>query len=111
MASEPAERAHQDPGLQPERTVMSWGRTTLSLCVAGAIFLRWTPHYGVGALLMVLVAVGLAGGIYLSQRRRYAVRAMGLAAERIHADVAAVFWMSASVLVIGTLGLVVVLSV
>lgn len=111
MASAPLERAHLDPGLQPERTVMSWGRTTLSLCVAGSIFLRWIPHYGVGALVMVMLAVGLAGGIYLTQRRRYDVRARGIAEERIHADVAAVLWMSASVLAIGTLGLVVVLSV
>lgn len=90
---------------------MSWGRTTLSLCVAGLIFLRWTPHYGMGAVAMVVAALALAGGIYSTQRRRYAVRAHGLAAERIHADVAAVLWMSASVLLIGTLGLVVVLLV
>lgn len=90
---------------------MSWGRTTLSLCVAASVFLRWMPHYGVGTLAMVLLAVGLAAGIYLTQRRRYAVRARGISDERIHADVAAVLWMSLSVLAIGTLGLVVVLSV
>lgn len=102
--------AHRDPGLQPERTVMSWGRTTLSLCVAGLVFLRWYPHYGAGILLMVVLSLLAAGGIYVTQRRRYDLASHGIATERIHADVVAVLAMSGAVLGLGVVGIVVVLS-
>lgn len=42
----PDDRPHGDPGLQPERTVLAWGRTTLTLVTASAIFLRWIPEHG-----------------------------------------------------------------
>ncbi|MGP9725220.1 DUF202 domain-containing protein [Corynebacterium sp. AOP40-9SA-29] len=60
-----------DPGLQPERTSMSWGRTSLAYLVAAAVMLRWAPHYGA---VVVGVSGGLmlvAGVIYATQRRRY----------------------------------------
>lgn len=85
---------------------MSWGRTTLALCVAGLIFLRWLPHYGAGILLLVAVCLLAAGGIYFTQRRRYAQASRGIAAERIHADVVAVFATSAAVIGVGIMGLV-----
>ncbi|MDO5743285.1 MAG: DUF202 domain-containing protein [Micrococcaceae bacterium] len=100
---------HQDPGLQPERTVMSWGRTTLSLSVASLVFLRWLPHYGVGILLMVALALLVAGSIYGTQRYRYARSSLGISAEQLHADVVAIFAMSGSVLGLGVLGILVVL--
>lgn len=103
-------RAHDDPGLQPERTVMSWGRTTLSLFVVSAVFLRWMPHYGLPVLLLVLLAAGGALAIYATQRRRYRIRAQGIAAGRIAADAVAVFWTAGSVFVLGLLALSVVIA-
>ncbi|QYH20323.1 DUF202 domain-containing protein [Corynebacterium aquatimens] len=32
---------HADPGLQPERTSMSWSRTAISMLVVSSILLRW----------------------------------------------------------------------
>lgn len=104
----PITRGHQDPGLQPERTVMSWGRTTLSLFVVSAVFLRWMHHYGPS--ILVLVAVGGLGAlsIYATQRRRYSTRTRGIAEGRLEADVAAIFWTAGAVMVLGVLALIVV---
>lgn len=101
---------HQDPGLQPERTVMSWGRTTLALCVAAMVFVRWLPHYGILMLLLIALCLSAAGGIYFTQRKRYRQSSDGIVRERIHADVVAIFAMSATVIGIGVLGLVVILG-
>lgn len=106
----PTGPAHEDPGLQPERTILSWGRTTLSLFVVGAVFLRWLPHYGMPILLLVLVSAGGALAIYATQRRRYGRRARGIAEERLEADAAAVFWTAGAVMVLGVLALAVVLA-
>ncbi|MGL3805242.1 DUF202 domain-containing protein [Paeniglutamicibacter sp. R2-26] len=102
--------SHEDPGLQPERTVMSWGRTTMSLCVAGLVFLKWYPHYGTGILVMVVLSLLAAAGIYATQRRRYALASRGIASERIHADAVAVLAMGVAVLGLGALGLLLVLT-
>ncbi|WP_411730866.1 DUF202 domain-containing protein [Paeniglutamicibacter sp.] len=110
MSTMPPTPLHRDPGLQPERTVMSWGRTTLSLCVAAVVFLRWLPHYGAVILAMVVVCLVAAGGIYATQRRRYAVASHGIAAERLRADVVAVLVMSCAVLGLGIIGILVVLG-
>ncbi|MGO4493644.1 DUF202 domain-containing protein [Arthrobacter sp. 2YAF22_2] len=101
---------HQDPGLQPERTVLSWGRTALALFAAALVFLRWLPHYGLWILVLVGVAGSIAAGIYTTQRGRYSARVRGIAAEGFHSDVAAVFWTSGSVLLLGTLGMVILLT-
>jgi uncharacterized membrane protein YidH (DUF202 family) len=101
---------HQDPGLQPERTLLSWGRTAMALFVAALFFLRWLPHYGVSILVLVAAAAATAGGIYATQRSRYSVRVHGIAAERFHPDVSAVFWTSGSVLLLGILALGILLS-
>lgn len=110
MPGYPAVPMHQDPGLQPERTVLSWGRTAMALFVAALVFLRWLPHYGPWILALIGVAGTIAVSIYATQRSRYFARARGIAAERFHPDVAAVFWTSGSVLLLGVLGLVILLT-
>lgn len=96
---------HQDPGLQPERTVMSWDRTLLALFVVAAMLLRWYPAVGLAAL----VPAGLCGAaalvIHLTQRRRYAVQSTGIAAERVAADVFAVLWMVVLVTAVALTGI------
>lgn len=100
-----------DPGLQPERTVLAWGRTLVSFLVVSAVFLRWLPHYGWGIIVLIAGALALAGGIFLSQRRRYRRMAFGLEGGRIHADVVAVLVMTGTMLGLGIAGIILVLSI
>lgn len=99
-----------DPGLQPERTVLAWGRTLISFLVVSSVFLKWLPHYGEPLLLLVALAGLVSGGIFLSQRRRYHRMAHGLSAGVVSADVVAVLVTAAATLALGTSGLIVVLS-
>jgi hypothetical protein len=105
---EPAPRLHEDPGLQPERTVMAWGRTMMSLFVVSAVFVRWLPYYGWWMVALIAVAGAAAAGIYATQRRRYAEQSRGIVRGRIRADAAAVAWTATAVLALGTLGIAVV---
>lgn len=52
--------APADPGLQPERTVLAWGRTLLAIGVIGVSYLRWLPHFGAWTVLLSLLAIGIA---------------------------------------------------
>ena len=103
--------AHQDPGLQPERTTLAWGRTAMALFAAGLLFLRWLPYYGLWILALVAVTAALAVGIYATQRRRYSSRVTGIAAEHFPADAKAVLWTSGSVLLTGVLGMIILVTV
>lgn len=85
---------HRDPGLQPERTVMSWGRTMLALTVVSCGYLRWWPYHGAWVLIPMGMAMLAAGAIYVTQRIRYRKQGVGIAAERVRADVWAVLWMT-----------------
>ena len=109
--AETNERPHGDPGLQPERTALSWGRTMLALCTAAAVYLRWVPSHGPFVLTLFGTAVCTALGIYATQRVRYRKASRGIAEDRITPDAVAVAVTSCAVLALGVLGLVTVLVV
>jgi uncharacterized membrane protein YidH (DUF202 family) len=100
---------HDDPGLQPERTTMAWGRTLMSFVVVSAVFLRWIQHHGPFVLALFGLAVLTAGSIYLTQRPRYARSARGVAERRSTPEFVAVLATSCAVAVLGGLGIYVVL--
>lgn len=100
-------RPHDDPGLQPERTVMAWARTMMSLFVVSAIFLRWLPRHGWPVAILVAVAGATALAIYISQRRRYHHQATGIRTSRLRADVTATLLTSTAVVGLGALGMLV----
>jgi putative membrane protein len=61
-----------DPGLQPERTLLAWRRTCLSIAAAGAIGARISAD-GLGALAIGIGIIGVALGVlgYLAAHIRY----------------------------------------
>lgn len=101
---------HGDPGLQPERTTLAWGRTMMALVTVSAIFLRWLPHHGFPILLLFAVSTAAAGAIYVTQRRRYRASARGIRQETVDADTSAVLWTAGAAVALGVLGIVVVLA-
>ena len=101
--------AHNDPGLQPERTDLAWRRTALTLVTASCFFLRWVPHYGWFAGTLVTASLGVALGIALTQRRRYHHHALGIGGAAMTANVKATAAVAFSVVVLAGLGIYTVL--
>jgi hypothetical protein len=61
-----------DPGLQPERTLLAWRRTTLSLALVSAIGLRLTvQELGAPALVAGALGIAFASFGYLAASARY----------------------------------------
>lgn len=87
---------HEDPGLQPERTSLSWTRTILSLTICSLTMLRWAHAYPASIYILVIV-IGLLGvALLLTQGRRYAEQNLGLARERVKPNVGAILLLGAS---------------
>ncbi|GAB2563839.1 DUF202 domain-containing protein [Leucobacter ruminantium] len=100
-----AARVSADPGLQPERTSMAWGRTTFAFVVASSVFLRWLPHFGARVLLLVVLGACAALAIFASQFRRYRCYAEGIERERLHSDPVAVFAIAGITVILAGFGL------
>ncbi len=96
---------HQDPGLQPERTLLSWTRTLLLMLVVGGFFIRWAPYYGAAVLWLFGAACLIAGGVWAGQRRRYAQAGAGIAAERYPAALGGAASLALAVMALGGVAL------
>lgn len=98
-------RPHTDPGLQPERTTLSWTRTVVSLMIVSAVLLRWSPAFPTMIYVVIAVMAGVAVTIYFTQRRRYARAGLGIAQEQIHPSVGSVFLLTGAMILFGAAGL------
>lgn len=90
---------------------MAWGRTTLSLTVAAAIFLRWMPHHGWFAGTLVAASVLTAVAINLTRKRRFHRAINGIKHEAITPDVGSIAAVAASVIILAGLGICTVLLI
>lgn len=102
--------AHDDPGLQPERTLLAWRRTLMTLLVVCTIFLRWIPHYGLIALLPVSLSLMAGLLIQLALNARYRKSTKGLKQERIPAPFREVVVLGGTVMVLSGVGIYALLS-
>lgn len=97
--------SHGDAGLQPERTDLAWGRTTLALVAAAAIFLRWLPHHGwfVGTLIVVAITTASATG--LTRKFRFQRAVQGINHQQMPPDTISTAALAASVVILALLGI------
>jgi uncharacterized membrane protein YidH (DUF202 family) len=100
---------HHDAGLQPERTLLAWRRTLLSMLAVSSLFLRWVPYHGAFAFGLIGVALLAVAAIWLGQWRRYRISAQGINDNRTPAALVEVLTLSLTCAALGALGLYVVL--
>ncbi|WP_238147666.1 DUF202 domain-containing protein [Rothia uropygioeca] len=109
MHIDPEADSPADPGLQPERTALAWGRTLLAVGVVGAGFLRWLPHFGWWVVLLALLAWLVSLSIYGTQRRRYRRQSRGVRHGSLSAAPVAVLGTGAAVACLCVIGVVIIL--
>ena len=96
---------HNDAGLQPERTLLAWARTLLSMLVASLLFLRWMPHHGILTAALIGLSLVVALLIWVSQQQRYHRRVEGIARSSFAPDVGAVLGLGSTVTLISAVAL------
>ncbi|RAX14735.1 DUF202 domain-containing protein [Pseudarthrobacter sp. AG30] len=96
---------HSDPGLQPERTDLAWGRTMLSLVVTAAMFLRWAPYHGWFTGTLVLAAASAVTSISVARRRRLYRSIHGITHEYMKPDIVSTATLAGSVTILALLGI------
>jgi uncharacterized membrane protein YidH (DUF202 family) len=101
---------HPDVGLQPERTLLAWRRTLLSLLAVSTLFLRWIPHHGAFAFGLIAVAMLTVLAIWLGQWRRYRISSRGICENHGPTALAEIAVLALACSALGALGIYVVLE-
>ena len=101
--------ADLDRGLQPERTTLSWGRTSLAMVTVSAIFLRWAPHYGLTILALPMLTLICALAITATHNHRTNENVAGIRANALEVRPGELLALVALLIGVGAAGLVLVL--
>lgn len=100
----------RDPGLQPERTSLSWSRTALRLILTATAMLGWVSSYG-HPVILVTGLLGFAGlWIYATQRTRYDRDADGVANGGLRPETGAVVGIAVYSVILGIVALGVIVA-
>lgn len=105
LTASPRRPGHTDPGLQPERTDLAWGRTTLSLVIAAAVFLRWLPHHGWFVITLISVSITTAWAIDFTRKHRFQRAVQGINQGQMPSDAGSTAAVAASVVILALLGI------
>lgn len=91
---------HSDPGVQPERTSLSWTRTSLALLVLGLTILRWAYAYPAVAIVLAVVAMMVGVATITGRRQRYEHDSLGLDRGSLRPNTSGVFLVAGAVTLI-----------
>lgn len=101
----PLPQPHPDPALQPERTVQSWLRTSLTMTVVSLIFMRFINVFQGWSVAVFVVCLGLAIVAIAMQVRRYRLGSDSIQAEKGRPSPWAVAFLTTAVCLIAALGI------
>ena len=101
---------HDDPGLQPERTTLSWSRTVLATCVCSATLVKFVETFGPAVFIAVFVLLLGEDAIQLPQRHPYAVKVKGINDDAVEPNAIGVLSLTSLVLCFGAITITLMVS-
>ncbi|MCI6205812.1 MAG: DUF202 domain-containing protein [Corynebacterium glucuronolyticum] len=101
---------HDDPGLQPERTTLSWSRTVLATCVCSATLVKFVETFGPAVFIAVGILLLGAVAILVTQRHRYAVKVEGINDDAVEPNAIGVLTLTSLVLCFGAITIMLMLA-
>ena len=107
----PRPQPHADPALQPERTVQSWLRTSLTMTVVSLVFMRFINVFQGWSVAIFVVCMGMAIVAIAMQVRRYRLGSDSIQAERGRPTPWAVIFLTSSVCLIAALSIASVIKI
>ncbi|SDS93496.1 Uncharacterized membrane protein YidH, DUF202 family [Brevibacterium siliguriense] len=107
----PRPQPHDDPALQPERTVQSWLRTSLTLTVVSLVFMRYINVFQGWSVAIFVVCLGMAIVAIAMQVRRYRLGSASIRIERGRPTPWAVIFLTTSVCLIAVLSIASVIKI
>ena len=94
---------HDGPGLQPERTTLSWSRTVLASCVCCLTLVKFVSTLGPWVALPVGLLLAGAIIILLTQRHRHHAGVLGICEERTSPSTSGILSLSCLVVIFGAI--------
>ena len=107
----PRPQPHPDPALQPERTVQSWLRTSLTMTVVSLFFMRFINVFQGWSVAVFVICIGLAIIAIAMQVRRYRMGSASIQSGRGRPTPWAVAFLTTAVCLIAALSIASVIKI